>query len=149
MIELTFHLTSPQTPEQWRDYYALRWRILRAPWGQPPGSERDDFEDAAWHVMAVAGQDHVVGVGRLHKLADRCAQIRYMAVADDYQGQGIGGLILQALEAKAMAWQIKEIVLNARRSVMKFYSRSGYSETAEGELLFGEIAHVRMQKIIT
>ena len=34
----------PQNPEEFERYRDLRWRILRAPWNQPRGSELDEIE---------------------------------------------------------------------------------------------------------
>lgn len=126
----------------------MRWQILRAPWQQPPGSERDEFEIEASHVIAIGEHNQVIGVGRLHKLDGQRVQIRYMAVADEFQRMGVGELILKALESRAAEWQAKEIVLNARDTIKEFYLRHGYSEIAQGELLFGKIAHIRMHKIL-
>lgn len=139
-------ITSPHTDEQWRDYYALRWQILRAPWQQAPGSERDEHEDAAWHVMAVNEQNDIIGVGRIHRLDEQHAQIRYMAIAEGCRGQGIGKAVLAALESKAHEWGVQTIMLNARSVVKDFYLAQGYEESGPGETLFGEITHTIMRK---
>ena len=36
-------IRSPQTLEEWKDYFHLRWQILRDPLQQPVGSERDEY----------------------------------------------------------------------------------------------------------
>ena len=59
-------LTSPVSEADYNAYYELRWKILRAPWNQPRGSERDDREADSTHLMVVEGNGAVAGVGRLH-----------------------------------------------------------------------------------
>ena len=142
-------LKSPQVEQEWQDYFDLRWRILRAPWQQPRGSEQDEYEDSAYHVMASDQQRQViVAIGRIHQLDDHSAQIRYMATAESARGRGIGALVLRELEQQACHWGTTHILLNAREQAVTFYQRHGYRVIAQAEMLFGEIAHLRMQKIL-
>ena len=39
----------PETEEEWEDYYALRYRVLREPLGQPIGSERNEGDETGIH----------------------------------------------------------------------------------------------------
>lgn len=138
-------LVSPQTPAEWQAYYQLRWQVLRAPWQQPLGSEQDALEQGSYHQMLVDRQGQIAAVGRLHQVDVDTAQVRYMAVAEPWQGKGVGSLILQALEQQAVTQGIKSIVLNARDSALSFYQRHGYQVMAAAPAQFG-IAHHRMQK---
>ena len=143
-------LKSPRTETEWRDYYDLRWRILRAPWQQPRGSEKDAVESNAYHLMATDQHEHhILGVGRIHQLNDQMAQIRYMATSETSRGRGIGTKLLKALELKARRWGISIIVLNAREQAVPFYLRNGYRIIATAETLFGQIPHAHMEKLLT
>lgn len=137
---------SPSSDQEWHDYFQLRWQILRAPWQQAPGSERDEFENTAFHIAAMDEQLGIVGVGRIHRLTDAQAQIRYMAVHPAHQGQGIGGKILDHLEQQAQIWSCNEILLNARAEFLKFYLNHDYQIIGEAPTLFGSIEHKRMLK---
>ena len=139
-------LTSPVSEADYDAYYELRWKILRAPWNQPRGSERDDREADSTHLMVVEGNGTVAGVGRLHFNGISEAQIRYMAVAVDHRRQGIGTRILAALEDRARQLGATVVVLDARETALGFYTRHGYTPTGPGAMLFNRIAHVRMQK---
>ena len=139
---------SPQTEQEWRDYYQLRWLVLREPWQQPQGSEQDALEDQAFHIMAVDASGHTIGTGRLHRLTQISAQIRYMAVHPQQQGKGIGRQLLQRLEQEAVNWGCQEIVLNARSGSLDFYLHQGYQIIGEAPLLFGSIAHKHMRKLL-
>lgn len=134
----------PKTEGEFEKYYELRWRVLREPWGQPRGSERDELEGEAVHVMACAGGE-VVGVGRLHFNSKEEAQIRYMAVKEGYRGRGIGSSILRELERRAKGLGARYIVLNAREGAAKFYEARGYKVVGRARPLFG-IPHLRMRK---
>mgnify|MGYP001627248804 FL=1 len=141
----TLTLVSPQSPAEWQAYYQLRWQVLRAPWQQPPGSEQDELEPSSFHQMLLDPQGQVAAVGRLHQVDNDTAQVRYMAVAEPWQGKGAGSRILQALEQQAVQLGMKYIVLNARDSALAFYQRQGYRVVAAAPTQFG-ITHQRMQK---
>ena len=78
---MTWQLSAPQSEAQWQAYYNLRYQVLRAPWGQAPGSERDELEAGSFHQMVTSADGEVLAVGRLHRLDDGRAQVRYMAVS--------------------------------------------------------------------
>ena len=137
---------TPQTPAQFDAYYDLRWRVLRAPWGQPPGSERDEHETGATHRMIVNDPGQALAIGRLHALDASSGQLRYMAVDPDYQGQGLGRQILAALEDAARGQGLQQLVLHAREPVVDFYRRQGYQLLEQSHTLFGEIVHYKMRK---
>ena len=120
--------------------------MLRAPWGQPPGSERDELEDNSVHRMLCDACGRVLAVGRVHALDARTAQIRYMAVAGEYRRRGLGGRILRELEQAALDAGHVQILLHARAAALPFYQRHGYQLQAPSHLLFGEIQHYLMTK---
>jgi len=94
-------LQSPRSPSEWDTYFDLRWRILRQPWGQPRGSERDSEDDSAFHLLLMDAAGKALPCSRLHLTAPGEAQLRYMAVDEHARGCGYGGRILEALEAEA------------------------------------------------
>lgn len=142
-------LSCPATSEQWQAYFELRWRELRAPWDQPLGSERDEFDEAdsgVHHLAAFDSANQLIGVGRVHLVDHATAQIRYMAVAADSRGQGIGRAIVQQLEEFAADEGVLQIILNARDKVVGFYQKLGYKVVATGPTMFGSVKHSRMTK---
>ena len=139
---------SPESEQEWHDYFRLRWQILREPWQQPEGSECDELEGQAFHLMALDVNRNILGTGRLHRLSDSSAQIRYMAVDPQHQGKGIGSQLLRLLEDEAREWGCGEILLNARSVSLEFYLRHGYQVIGEAPMLFDSIAHQRMRKAL-
>lgn len=138
-------IKQPESPEEFKQYYRLRWRILRAPWGEPEGSEVDEIEDQCFHIMATDNQQ-VVGVARLQYNSTAEAQIRYMAVDSTYEGNGIGRMMADALERAARQRNIDTLILDAREPAVGFYQQLGYSVEARSYVLFNEIQHYRMKK---
>ena len=74
------HLLAPSTPEQFEQYYRLRYETLRGPWNQPEGSERAEDDDAAVHAMLVDEEGEAIGVCRLHLSTPQEGQIRFMGI---------------------------------------------------------------------
>ncbi len=144
----TLTLVEPSTPEQFDQYYELRWRILRAPWKQPRGSEQDIMEEDSFHLMVVDTNHKVIAVARLHLNSPQQAQIRFMAVETQKQRTGVGKMLLFALEKKAKEWGAEEIIFDARANIAGFYKRYGYVTIAPGHTLFDSIHHYKMHKYI-
>ena len=136
----------PRTPDEFKLYYDLRWRVLREPWNQPRGSEKDELEGRAIHVMTCEKDRIPRSIGRAHFNSPEEAQIRYMATEPAYQRSGLGGNVLNALEADVYKKGAKRIILNARESAVLFYEKHGYKIVGSAPKLFGGITHFRMQK---
>ncbi len=136
----------PASESEFEAYYAFRWKILRAPWNQPLGSERDEFEGEAIHLGAWDEAGHLIGVGRLHRVMGTNGQVRYMAVDPTRRSHGVGKAILQELEARALELGIQEINLNSRQTAVPFYQKNGYQILRPTHTLYGTIPHFAMWK---
>lgn len=141
-----YQVRQPKTEDEFDRYYKLRWKLLRAPWNQPRGSEADELEEQCFHLMAVDAADEIIAVARLQFNSDTEAQIRYMAVAGAYQRQGIGRELISAMEAHARNSGVKLIMLDARETAVGFYQKLGYEVVKKSYLLFDKIQHFRMSK---
>ena len=139
-------IREPNSPKEFEQYFRLRWEVLRKPWGQPEGSERDNMENETIHAAAFAEDGEIIGAGRLQFNSDFEAQIRYMAVSKRVQGEGIGSAVLCYLEEQAEKKGAKTIVLDAREPAVPFYMKHGYEIVGVSYILFGEIPHKKMRK---
>jgi GNAT superfamily N-acetyltransferase len=144
-----YSLSEPSSEADWKRYFDLRWRVLRAPWDQPRGSERDECEDKSIHLMICNRTRIPLAIGRVHFISGTEAQIRFMAVEPDFAGRGFGSRILAELEERARSRGATGIVLNARREAEPFYLKHGYVVAGPAHTLFGAIEHVRMEKILS
>ena len=140
-------IIEPKSAEEFREYYTLRYVVLRKPWGQPVGSERDGDEESSIHRMIIDEKsEDTLAVGRLQFNSTNEAQIRYMAVAEKFQGQGIGSQIISVLENIAQEEGAQKMILQARGYALQFYESNGYTIVEKTHLLFGQIQHWLMAK---
>ena len=144
-------LHAPRTPAEWAAYYQLRYAVLRQPWQQPPGSERiaADDEPGTIHALLLAetaGPPEALAVGMLQPTGPAQGQIRFMAVAPEVAGTGLGQRVMAYLEEQARLAGIREIVLHSREAAVGFYEKLGYAVVKPSHLLFGEIQHFLMRK---
>ena len=143
-------IIEPNSSAEFEQYYNLRYEVLRKPWLQPKGSEKDDGDKSSIHRMIIdESNGKAVAVGRLQFNTSEEAQIRYMAVSDNYQLKGYGNIIIKTLEEIALNKGIRNIILQARENALKFYWKNGYEIIEKSYLLFDEIQHWLMVKKIT
>ena len=145
---MNFLINNPKSRSDFDSYYYLRWKILRKPHDHEIGSEKDSKELDSYHVMASTMNGELIGVGRIHKDNNKKAQIRYMAVEEDYRKKHVGMLILDKLENYAIDESIESIYLNSRESALKFYIKNGYKIIKKSHVLFGNLQHWLMIKNI-
>ena len=137
----------PSNSKEFQEYDLFRWKILRKPIGKSIESLKDEFEDLAFHLIGVKN-NKIVSCGRLHFNNEDEAQIRYMAVEEGLQGNGLGKKILFLLEKKAQEKNAKKIILNARDHVIRFYEKSGYKILKKFNGSDTGIPHTTMEKNI-
>lgn len=149
-------IKKPVSTEAFEKYYRFRWEMLRRPWKQALGTEKDEYESVAYHQMALTKEGKVIGVGRLHLVGNNdtspkkeIAQIRYMAVSPEWQNKKIGASLLKTLEATALTLGVASIFLHSRESAVGFYLKQGYDVSALSHVLYGDIQHYEMTKLIS
>lgn len=139
----------PQNKKEFEEMYCLRWRILREPWKQPKGSERDEKDKFSSkntvHIIATWNKS-IVGTIRLHKNTEDEGQLRYLAVDEDFRNRGIGNSLIVHSEKRARELGYKRLILNARKTATKFFLVLGYEIMGEGPLIFDVIEHYVMKK---
>ena len=141
-------VVSPRSTDEFDRYYELRWSVLRAPLNMPRGSERDDLETASLHAVIWGADGRAIAAGRLHFNSAAEAQIRYMAVAEAAQCQGLGRQIVEHLVDQAHKRGATSVILNSRAEAVPFYERLGFATVGAAEQFAG-IPHWRMKKHIT
>jgi len=145
----TIIIRQPTIEKEFAEMYDLRWRILRKPWNQPVGSEKDEREEDSYHFIAILN-NKIVGTARLQENEEingkREGQIRYLAVEEEYQNKKIGRDLLAFIDWFAKNKKIAYIQINARKTASEFFIKQGYNILKEGPKLFGEIEHYVMRK---
>ncbi len=123
----------------------LRYAVLRQPWDKPKDTATDDLELSSINAyIEQAGE--VIACGRLQDNDNGLGQIRYMAVHPNYQGKGLGKLIVAKLEEEAKAIGLTTIELQARENALEFYKSQGYMVKETSFKLWDIIQHYLMTK---
>ena len=138
-------LKSPENKDEWERYLLFRWEMLRKPLGMSMDSLADSIEKESFHLMGIDEDANVIASGRVHFNTSDEAQIRYMAVDDNFKRQGIGSEIVTELEKYALSKKAVTITLNARENAISFYLSLGYSEVCPYQSDTG-IPHKTMKK---
>jgi len=116
----------PVTHDDFKAYYALRYKVLREPWGHPKGTEKDDYEPISEHFMAVDEKNNVVGVVKLYEKSSGTGYISHLAVAPDHQHKRIGHLLLKTVEQRAHERNFKVIGTMAQATATKYFEKAGF-----------------------
>ena len=131
-------------------YLELRYSVLRAPLGLPPGSEQDesDHYDTTRHLVWLDDDEQAQACVQLQAAEEQgTARVRYMAVAAEAQGRGLGRQLLDFLEQLAAEEGYHTLYLNARENAVLFYLACGYARHDEIAPFYG-IRHWRMSRRI-
>jgi N-acetylglutamate synthase-like GNAT family acetyltransferase len=137
----------PKTREDFKAYYGLRYHVLREPWGQPKGTEKDDYEPISQHFMAVDDQNgEVVGAVKLFEKETGVGQFSQMAVAQNRQRQGIGRILMDTVEAAAHDKGYKVLGIYTHLNSTGFYEKYGFIIKGLPTKIFGTTQLVWMEK---
>lgn len=124
----------------------LRNRILLRPIGIPDfGWEHND--NNSWHFVATK-DDQVIGCVVLVRLDEGATktQLIQMAVEQEFQGHGVGRMLVEQLIAFALKNKVQEIEIHARDEVTAFYEQLGFEIVGEPFYEVGiKHRHMRMR----
>jgi thioesterase domain-containing protein len=141
-----FTIDKPNSEEEIEEYYAFRWRWLRQPFGYPQGSEKDEYEAVSEHRVARNLKGEIVACGRVHLNTSEEAQIRHIAVHEDYRRKGVGEIMLSGLEQVSRDLGAERAVTNSRESSIKFFTNCGFSIIDEAPNELGKLKRKQMLK---
>lgn len=132
--------------DEYKEELKLRDRVLRRPLGLSLFSENLDNEKNDYHIGAFLN-NVLVGVLILTKLNSAEIKMRQVAVEEPFEGKGIGTKLVLYAEEFAKRLSYKMILLNSRKTAVKFYEKLGYTKVGE-EVIEVTIPHYKMQKRI-
>jgi N-acetylglutamate synthase-like GNAT family acetyltransferase len=140
-------IKNPTTKGEFKAYYALRYHVLRKPWGEPKGTEKDDFEPISQHIMAVDDStNEIVGVVKLFEKEPGVGQFSHLAIHHDYQRQGIGKILMEAVEELARQKGYKILGAMSRLTTTGYFEKKGYRIKGLPSNYFNTIQVVWMEK---
>lgn len=107
---------------------ALRTQVFVVEQGVPKELEEDGLDPNCTHFLAEIPDGEgwrPVGTARLRRKG-QAGKAERVAVLAELRGQGIGALLMAALEDEARAQGMGEVILHAQVAVVPFYERIGY-----------------------
>ena len=140
------NVRSPETEQEWEDYYNLRYRILREPLGKPRGSERNDGDATGIHLALYDGAV-LRAIARLDQAEPKVSQTRFVAVDASTRGKGYGRIIMKAAEKKSQELGNEKMILHARDYALDFYLKIGYTNIEKSYKLYDVLQHYLMEKV--
>lgn len=141
-----FSVHKPESEQELTDYFDFRWLWLREPWGYPQGSEKDEYECVGEHRVLRDQNGDIVACGRVHLNTSEEAQIRHIAVNPHYRRQGVGQMILSALEQVARDIGAQRAVTNSRESSFDFFRSCGFEIIDDAPNELGKLKRKQMCK---
>ncbi len=140
-------IRTPSTDVEWDNYFDLRFRLLRKPWGQPLGSERNEGDVDGKH-FALYYERVLLAIGRLDEVSEQICQLRFFAVENNVQGKGYGKILMESILLYAKNHNYNVLTLQARENAVPFYENLGFETRCKTHVLFGSIQHYEMQILI-
>lgn len=124
----------------------IRQDVLRTPLGLTL-SQEDIEDDGNQHIVIALENEKVVGCLFIKIVSKELVKYRQMAIADNYQHQGIGKSIIHVAENFCILNQYKKIELHARKTAIDFYQKQNFQQIGEVFYEVG-IPHLKMVKIL-
>ena len=111
--------------------------------GVPVELELDGEDASARHAAAFAGDDEIIGTGRMLE----SGKIGRMAVCQSLRCRGIGRALLDTLVEEARRMGLPDVRLGAQLSAIPFYERAGFQAYGDVFLDAG-IDHQMMKRVL-
>jgi GNAT superfamily N-acetyltransferase len=108
------------------EYFSL---FTTTGWNKDYKASPDDLERAnrnSWLVVSAYDENKLVGFGRVMTDFVMHAMIFDMIVLPDYQGRGVGTMILTRLVDRCLAQGIRDIQLFCAKGKRAFYEKNGF-----------------------
>jgi len=128
MIEFQHELRTPRDAEEWREFHAIRRKVLFENRGKNEAYIENHPDDslAGNHPLVLVFGDEVVGVLRID-VSGNVAWLRRVAIREDLQRNGHGRVLLHLAEDVARSEGCDELWSNAAVEAVGFYERCGYT----------------------
>ena len=131
---------------EYHEMLALRYKILREPWGLN-FSEEDLQEEKDDVFIAYSDNESITGCCILTRISGEMLKLRQMAVDTPHQGKNVGTKIVAFVEQYAAEHGYSTIRLHARKTAVEFYTKCGYVVSGEEFTEIG-IPHFLMEKYL-
>ena len=143
MAEMSFRPYQPQDLGQVKDLHELALRDAGAfatsgSWDRDLDDITANYLSGQGNFLVGEGEGMLIAMGAWRRVSEARAEIKRMRVHPNWQGLGLGRLLLEALEAEIKGQNYTEIILDTtiqQVPAQELYLSSGYHEverTSEG-----------------
>lgn len=80
-------------------------------------------------IVATDANDRVIGYGALHVMWEHLGEVRTLGVAEEFLGKGVGHIILEALETRAVELGLQQLFCLTFETA--FFERHGFEAVGE------------------
>lgn len=138
------------TEQQLKECLAIRTEVFVEEQKVPLDLEIDEYDKlgADVHHILIELNGGYAATGRLTYYKDNSAKMQRIAVRKEYRSQGIGKVLLIALEELARELGLSKSVLDAQCQAEPFYRKLGYETISSEPFDDAGIPHVRMVKLL-
>lgn len=137
-----------RTEEQLQRCLNIRKEVFVEEQKVPLELEIDEFDqlspDVHHMLIQVDGED--AATGRITYYKDNAAKMQRIAVRKPFRSQGIGKVLMLALEELARELGLSKSVLDGQLHAIPFYNKLGYEVTSTEPFDDAGIMHHRMEK---
>ncbi|HXI88311.1 MAG TPA: GNAT family N-acetyltransferase [Parvularculaceae bacterium] len=128
---MSYSLVKVATESEWKDYHALRRKILWEAKGRSGYDENypDEFVPAN-HPLLLKLDGRSIGTTRLDDFGDGKAVVRLVTVATDEQRRGHGRVLSALVEEYAQRLGISTLLVNAAPDAVGYYEKMGWERYA-------------------
>ena len=126
-MNIDFRLEIPTSDQFWKLFQTTGWNekyLLSS-------DELMRALRSSWYVLSAYNGERLVGFGRLVSDGILHAMIYELIVLPEYQGQGIGGKILEKLVKKCKESGVRDIQLFCAAGKREFYEKRGFVVRSE------------------
>lgn len=106
------------------------WNLFQTTgWNQRYNFSKQDLNDAiqtSWYAVSIYNSVNLIGFGRVIADGIHHALIVDMIIHPEYQGQGLGGKLLNKLVDKCKENKIRDIQLFSAKDKYVFYEKNGF-----------------------
>lgn len=139
-----------KTEEQLQKCLEIRKEVFVEEQKVPLDLEIDEFDQIGpdVHHVLIEAEGAYAATGRLIYYKDNSAKMQRIAVRKEFRSQGIGKILLIALEELARELGLTKSVLDAQCQAETFYAKLGYETISTEPFDDAGIPHVRMVKAL-
>lgn len=124
--------------------YDIRRKVFVDEQQVPIHIEMDEHDSTATHFVGYNLQQPVAA-GRIREIESGVGKVERVSVLQEFRGQHIGVLMMEAMESHARSAGMATLKLNSQSYAIPFYEKLNYTVTSP-EFLDAGIPHRTMEK---